>query len=72
MESLGQSIKRGEEPPTGRTAKPVTGFKGRSGRSFRAKLKIEKTAEGKWRVDFDEDWASRGEDEADETIPRAA
>ncbi len=58
MESLAQSIKRGDELPAGRTAKPVTGFKGRSGRSFKAKLKIEKTSEGKWRVDFDEDWAS--------------
>src|SRR5438874_13388699 len=26
---------------TGKTAKPVTGFKGRSGRTFRAKLKLE-------------------------------
>jgi DNA topoisomerase-3 len=49
----------------GRTAKPVTGFKGRSGRSFRAKLKIEQTPEGKWQVDFDEDWASG-------SVPRAA
>ncbi len=58
MEGLAQSVKQGDEPPAGRTAKPVTGFKGRSGRSFRAKLKIEKTPEDKWRVDFDEDWAS--------------
>jgi DNA topoisomerase-3 len=42
---------------TGKTAKPVTGFKGRSGRSFRAKLKLEQNDEGKWRVEFDEDWA---------------
>ncbi len=42
---------------TGRTAKAVTGFKGRSGRSFSAKLKLEQDAEGKWRVEFDEDWA---------------
>ena len=34
-----------------------TGFRGRSGRSFRAKLKLEQNEEGKWRVDFDEDWA---------------
>jgi DNA topoisomerase III len=58
MESLAHSIKRGDESPAGRTAKQVTGFKGRSGRSFRAKLKIEGAPEGKWRVDFDEDWAS--------------
>ena len=41
----------------GRTAKPVTGFRGRSGRTFRAKLRLEQTDEGKWRVEFDEDWA---------------
>jgi DNA topoisomerase-3 len=41
----------------GRTAKPVTGFRGRSGRTFRAKLRLEQDEEGKWRVDFDEDWA---------------
>jgi DNA topoisomerase-3 len=58
MESLRQSIERGDEPPSGRTAKPVTGFKGRSGRSFRAKLKIVPADEGKWRVEFDEEWAS--------------
>jgi DNA topoisomerase-3 len=75
MESLGQSIKRGDEPATGRTAKPVTGFKGRSGRSFRAKLKINRTAEGKWRVEFDEDWAADeagGGDTAGGPVPRAA
>jgi DNA topoisomerase-3 len=42
---------------TGRTAKPVTGFRGRSGRSFSAKLKLEQGEDGKWRVDFDEEWA---------------
>ena len=42
----------------GRTAKQVTGFRGRSGRSFRAKLKLEQDDEGKWRVDFDEEWAT--------------
>jgi DNA topoisomerase III len=41
----------------GRTEKPVTGFRGRSGRSFRAKLKLVQGDEGKWRVDFDEAWA---------------
>ncbi|MDX6681971.1 MAG: topoisomerase, partial [Solirubrobacteraceae bacterium] len=45
---------------TGRTAKPVTGFKGRSGRSFRAKLALEQSEEGKWRVEFDEPWAKEG------------
>jgi DNA topoisomerase-3 len=42
---------------TSKTEKPVTGFKGRSGRTFRAKLKLEQNDEGKWRVEFDEDWA---------------
>jgi DNA topoisomerase III len=45
---------------TGRTEKPVTGFKGRSGRSFRARLALEQTPEGKWRVEFDEPWAREG------------
>ena len=31
---------------TGRTAKPVTGFKGRSGRSFRARLALEQGEDG--------------------------
>ena len=33
----------------GRTEKPVTGFKGRSGRSFKAKLALMQTEDGKWR-----------------------
>jgi DNA topoisomerase-3 len=45
---------------TGRTAKPVTGFKGRSGKSFRARLALQQTDEGKWRVEFDEPWAKEG------------
>ena len=45
---------------TGRTAKQVTGFKGRSGRSFRAKLALMQNEEGKWRVEFDEPWAKEG------------
>ena len=57
MESVRQSRERGDEPPVGRTAKPVAGFRGRSGRTFRAKLRIEQADEGKWRVEFDEDWA---------------
>jgi len=60
MGSLKESIARGDDPPSGRTAKQVTGFRGRSGRTFRAKLKIEQADEGKWRVDFDEEWASNG------------
>jgi DNA topoisomerase III len=45
---------------TGRTARAVTGFKGRSGKSFRARLALEQTDEGKWRVEFDEPWAREG------------
>ncbi len=45
---------------TGRTEKPISGFKGRSGRSFRARLALQQAEEGKWRVDFDEPWAKDG------------
>lgn len=45
---------------TGVTAKQITGFKGRSGRSFRAKLALIQNEEGKWRVEFDEPWAKEG------------
>ena len=45
---------------TGRTEKAVTGFKGRSGRSFRAKLELTQAEDGKWRVEFDEPWAKEG------------
>ena len=45
---------------TGRTEKPVTGFKGRSGKSFRARLALMQTPEGRWRVEFDEPWAREG------------
>jgi DNA topoisomerase III len=43
---------------TGRTEKPVTGFRGRSGRGFSAKLKLVQNDEGRWRVEFDEAWAT--------------
>jgi DNA topoisomerase-3 len=45
---------------TGRTEKAVTGFKGRSGKSFRARLALQQSDEGKWRVEFDEPWAKEG------------
>ncbi len=45
---------------TGRTVKAVTGFKGRSGKSFRARLALQQTEDGKWRVEFDEPWAKEG------------
>jgi len=44
---------------TGKTAKPVAGFRGRSGRTFSAKLRLEQGEEGKWRVEFDEEWANQ-------------
>jgi len=61
---------------TGRTAKPVTGFKGRSGRSFRARLALQQGEDGKWRVEFDEAWAKEGakppEQEAEAPEPAGA
>jgi len=61
MASLKESIERGDDPPVGRTAKPVSGFRGRSGRTFRAK----------WRVDFDEEWA-KGEPPKEQAEAAAA
>jgi DNA topoisomerase-3 len=45
---------------TGQTAGQVTGFKGRSGRSFRAELALVQNEEGHWRVEFDGAWATEG------------
>jgi DNA topoisomerase-3 len=45
---------------TGYTARAVTGFKGRSGRSFRAHLAMNQGEDGKWRVEFNEEWAKEG------------
>jgi DNA topoisomerase-3 len=45
---------------TGYTARPVTGFRGRSGRSFRAHLAMSQSEDGKWRVEFNEPWAKEG------------
>jgi DNA topoisomerase-3 len=56
----------------GRTEKPVTGFKGRSGKSFRARLALEQSDEGKWRVEFDEPWAREGAKPPDEDAAAAA
>jgi DNA topoisomerase-3 len=44
----------------GHTSKAVTGFKARSGRSFRAHLALSQDDEGKWRVEFNEAWAKEG------------
>src|SRR5215208_5948696 len=73
--SLKASRERGEDPGVGRTEKPVTGFRGRSGRTFRAKLRLEQTEEGKWREEFDEDWAKeppKGESEEERAERDAA
>jgi DNA topoisomerase-3 len=56
---------------TGKTAKPVTGFRGRSGRTFSAKLALEQGEDGKWRVEFDEDWARNGANKSPETTSEA-
>jgi DNA topoisomerase III len=58
---------------TGRTVKPVTGFKGRSGKSFRARLALMQNEEGRWRVEFDEPWAKEGAKPpaAEEATPEA-
>ena len=52
----------------------MTGFKGRSGRSFRAKLALMQTEEGRWRVEFDEPWAREGAKppEGEDPAPAAA
>jgi DNA topoisomerase-3 len=56
---LGGAVAR-ELIKTGRTERAVTGFRGRSGRSFRARLALQQTPEGRWRVEFDEPWAREG------------
>jgi DNA topoisomerase-3 len=45
---------------TGRTERPVTGFKSRAGKNFRSRLALMQTEEGRWRVEFDEPWAKDG------------
>jgi DNA topoisomerase III len=51
-----------------RTEKAVPGFRGRSGRTFSAKLKLEQGEEdGKWRVEFDEEWATAPREPAAES-----
>jgi DNA topoisomerase-3 len=75
--SLPVSVAR-ELIKTGRTGKPVTGFKGRSGRTFRARLALQQSEDGKWRVEFDEPWAKEGakppeqEESAESQEPAAA
>jgi DNA topoisomerase-3 len=57
---------------TGATAKAVTGFKGRSGKSFRARLALQQNEEGKWRVEFNEPWARDGAKPPEAEDPAAA
>jgi DNA topoisomerase-3 len=59
---------------TGRTERAVSGFRGRSGKSFRARLALMQTEEGRWRVEFDEPWAREGAKppEGDEPAQSAA
>jgi DNA topoisomerase-3 len=56
---------------TGYTSRPVTGFRSRAGRAFRARLALEQTDEGKWRVEFDEPWAKEGAKPPDEETAAA-
>jgi DNA topoisomerase-3 len=69
--NLGVPIAR-ELIQVGFTEKPVTGFKGRSGRSFRARLALQQNEEGKWRVEFDEPWAREGAKPPEESEEAAA
>jgi DNA topoisomerase-3 len=55
----------------GFTEKAVAGFKGRSGRSFRARLALQQSEDGKWRVEFDEPWAREGAKPPEEAEPQA-
>jgi DNA topoisomerase III len=57
---------------TGYTARPVTGFRGRSGRSFRAHLALSQAADGKWRVEFNEAWAKEGAKPPDQETVKSA
>ncbi len=56
---------------TGYTERPVTGFRGRSGRSFRAHLALSQTGDGKWRVEFNEEWAKEGAKPPEAETPEA-
>jgi DNA topoisomerase III len=53
----------------GKTEKPISGFRGRSGRTFKAKLKMTQADNGKWRVEFDEEWAQQPAEESAAPVP---
>jgi DNA topoisomerase-3 len=57
---------------SGQTSKAVTGFKGRSGRSFRAHLALSQDEEGKWRTEFNEPWAREGAKPPDAEVEAGA
>jgi DNA topoisomerase-3 len=57
---------------TGYTAQQVTGFRNRSGRSFRARLALSQSEDGKWRVEFNEPWAREGAKPPEESESAAA
>jgi DNA topoisomerase-3 len=59
---------------TNKTAEAVRGFRGRSGRTFNAKLALTQNEEGRWRVEFDEEWARtpRPDESASEVASAAA
>jgi len=56
---------------TGRTEKPVTGFKSRAGKNFRARLALVQGEDSKWRVEFDEPWAREGAKPPEAEEPQA-
>src|SRR6202012_5272086 len=45
---------------TGRTERPVTGFKSRAGKNFRGRLRLRRPEDGKGRLGLDEPWARDG------------
>jgi DNA topoisomerase-3 len=57
---------------TGYTERAVSGFRGRSGRSFRAHLALHQIDEGRWRLEFNEQWAREGEKPPDVEAAEAA
>ncbi len=57
---------------TNKTTEAVRGFRGRSGRTFSAKLALTQNEEGRWRVEFDEEWARAPRPEETPTEAAAA
>ncbi len=62
---------------TGRTARPVTGFRAAAASRSAPRLALQQNDEGRWRVEFDEAWAKEGAkppevDDAEREAPAAA